>query len=522
MKSSRKGRPENRTVDGFADRISWITENLDTHPRYLKFISPDNVDDNYEALADALKLGTYSFEDNLEGRRPSKRTLTKRTWTDALKRERPSPVILDWLCTLYPDLTRNWLLTPTFEDFLSRGKKVEQARSRWLPAIKHFANKRAELCTQMMKWYGAENFQSIDGNIIPLIAKPGWLRDSPLKLDVDTEDSFTTAPAHAAKFKAPILEGLKGDYSTYRGKEGYPARRTVFAKPQHNGEIFCAESIKYDDTGNFAGFGYRLGRYFDYLNTCEILGTELSDWILQNPQSELPKDFPFRGAPADVFDLTNRAAYPGINCLTIVKNYANGPLKRNDYYLVHKRDDTQLQAQWSLHVAPAGGHQGFSKSATVHDTKIVRTVVREFAEELFNKEELVKQFEEWRDFEEHLDIKTIADTFFWGRNPAAKIYLLGFGLDPVTIKPEVLCTIVIDWDIARQNIENPKFEFNWEFQTGLKRATRTEWLPLDRSAMVLDATGPRHLLEDRYLDPLPAGAACLLLTAKFWKELGLN
>lgn len=514
-------RPTNPTIDRFADRISWITNNLDTDPIYLKFISPDNVGDNYVALAQALKLGTYAFQDNFDGARPVKKNLTKHTWNEALRSDRPSPVFIDWLCALYPDLTREWLLEPTYEKFEALGEEIEKARRRWLPAIKHFSDKRSQLCKSMMEWYGLDYFQTVGDNKIPLIAKPGWLRASPLELNNQTEDNVISAPTHATKFEVPILEGLLGNYSTYRGKEGYPARRTVFAKPQHNGEIFCAESVIVDDSGDFIGFKYGLGQYFDYLNTCEILGAELSDWVLRNPNTPMPDNFAFRGTPEDVFELTNRAAYPGINCLTIVKNYSNGPLKRGNYYLIHKRDDTQLQAQWSLHVAPAGGHQGLSGSSTIDDTRIFRTVVREFAEELFNMEDLVEQFEQWQEFEDHPDIKAIGNAFFWGRNPAAKAFLLGFGLDPVTTKPEVLCTIVIDWDVAKQNLRNPKFEFNWEFKSKRDQKTRTDWLPLNRPKMILDALGPRHRLEGRFLDPLPAGAACMLLTAKFWEQLGL-
>lgn len=57
-----------------------------------------------------------------------------------------------------------------------------------------------------------------------------------------------------------------------------------------------------------------------------------------------------------------------------------------------------------------------NKGATIDDTRMIRTIIREFAEELFNKEELVKQFEQWRDFEAHKDIKPIGEAFFWGRN----------------------------------------------------------------------------------------------------------
>lgn len=96
---------------------------------------------------------------------------------------------------------------------------------------------------------------------------------------------------------------------------------------------------------------------------------------------------------------------------------------------------------------PAGAHQPLSEDyGDDRDRSIWRTVVREFCEELFNKEELSELKRHGEDFLELPEVKPYVDTFF--RNGAAKIHLMGIGVEPLTLQAEILLTIVIDWEKA--------------------------------------------------------------------------
>ncbi len=518
---SRKPNPQ---IVGFGERVQWIVDNLDPDPAYARFISEPS--DVYQALASAIDHGRYHLHSGFGDTAVRKTVITRRWWDEALRTDSVSPHFVHWLCDLFVDLDREHLLAPDMETFLRVGLPIKTVRRSWVEPAQFYSRERKALHAAAMAFYKDVQSHDLDKSFaipFPLLVRPGWIRASPLMLAENTEAPFLEEPAEFRPPRhPPRLPGLSGAYSTYRGKLGFPKRRTVRLEPQHNGEIFCARNVVRDGEG-FVGFRYDLGLYFDYIDTCEVLGAELAKWAIDFDcdTQRLPPKFDLRGAPEDAYDIGNRAAYPGVNCLTIFLNYdEQGRRALGDWVLLHKRDETQLQAQNTLHVVPAGGHQAFAKGAQREDAAIWRTAVREFAEELFNKESLSKQSETWSDFVRHPDVARIKDLFFDGTDPAARMFLYGFGLDPITLKPEILCTIIIDW--AKVRPPRPALKFNWELQTPDPKVTRHQWVRLSRNGLIREATERRQSMGDRALDMLPAGAACLLLTAKHFARLGLS
>ena len=505
----------NSKIENFRSRVEWIVNNLDPDPAHSRFVP--EVNDVFFALEEAVE--TEKFALGTRERIPG-----KRTWETALSSDSVPTIYLDWLYTLYPDLFATQLEAETLRQFLDCGRETQAHRDRWRPAIRCFAEQRSKLALVAKKFYSQVDHShalAIGDLSFPLLTKPGWIRSEPLSVRENTEDSHLNEPGPGKEFKARKLAGLRGSYLAYKGALAYSARRVVKSEPQHNGEIFCPQAVIMDDKG-FIGFQYFLSRYFDYINTCEVLGAELADWVLRNPDKESPPTLTYRGDPKDAFDLTNRAAYPGVNCLSVFLNYSEKRLPRGDYFLLHKRDETQLQAQNSVHVVPSGGHQGHAKGALREDTAIWRTMMREFAEELFNQESLYRQPETWQDFLEYKDVRKLKQVFFDEPNPAAKVYLHGFGLDPVTLKPEVLLTIIIDWDLVLRRMENPRLTFNWELQQKRKKSgTRHQWARLSKESLLREARGGVQTVGDTFLDTLPAGAACLMQTARHYSLLQL-
>lgn len=503
----------NPKIADFRMRVEWIVYNLDPDPTYRRFVS--EVNDAFFALEEAVEAGTFATG-------PQERIPGKRTWETAINSDSVPSVYIEWLYTLYPDLVPAQLETETLEQFTAYGKEIQSHRERWRPAIRYFAERRSHLASIAKDFYRkVDHSQNLAiGELdFPLLTQNGWIRSEPLPLTEHTEGLHEPDPGRA--FEPRKLVGLRGDYVAYKGALAYATRRKVKSEPQHNGEIFCSKLVN-TDSGGFTGFRYFLSRYFDYINTCEVLGAELADWVISNPNSSSPPTLPFRGTPENAFDLENRATYPGVNCLSIFLNYSESRLPRGDYFLLHKRDETQLQAQNSVHVVPAGGHQGYAKGGWREDTAIWRTMVREFAEELFDQENLYRQPETWENFLDYKDVRKIKKVFFDEPNPAAEVYLHGFGLDPVTLKPEVLLTIVIDWDVVLTRLAGARLKFNWELQRKRKKSgTRHQWVKLSKDALIRQAKGGVQTIGDTFLDTLPAGAACMMQTALHYEFMQL-
>lgn len=508
-------RPNPKIVE-FRKRVEWVTLNLPPNPKFRRFVA--DVNDVYSALEDAIRekafaVGSYEIVPD------------RQTWQRAFRIDSVPKIYLEWLYTLYPDLSSSQLEYETFDGFLERGNKISGDTKRWGNAIRSYANKRAHMAIKAKRFYSEIDYSKnydMEELEFPLLTKVGWIRTTPLPLKENTEDRYLESPSPIQDYGPRLLSGLSGDYVAYKGALAYANRRVVKPEPQHNGEIFRANSVLLDEQG-FVGFKYGLARYFDYINTCEILGAELADFELRHPNEDLPPTLPFRGPPEDAFDFSNRAAYPGINCLAIFLNYSEPRLRRGNYFLLHKRDETQLQAQNSVHVVPAGGHQGFAKGGWLEDTSIWRTMTREFAEELFGMEVLETQPENWEDFLEYQDVRRIIHAFFRTSSPAANAYLHGFGLDPITLKPEVLVTIIIDWDKVPQGPGGFKLKYNWELQQKSKKTgTRHQWARLSKSELLRQAKGGVQSIGHTSLSTLPAGAACMIQTARHYELLGLR
>ncbi len=502
----------NLKVHKFAERLDWIVDNLDTDPSLLRFCTCRR--DIFDALVNSVEQGI--FVSGAQYRDGERRGIpTSKTWERAIMSDSVPPVLMDWVLTLFPDLSGSWLTVGTLQDFHRTGKRIQLARDRWRRSIELFVNDRRRLENVARAYY--KDVDASQNGLCPLkdirlLTQRGWIRKRPMLLEENTERSILRSPERGRTFPHLKLAGLTGSYISYKGSLTYRKRRASKIEPQHNGEIFCVSSIVYSE-GDFVGFHYNLAHYYDYVNTCEILGAELADWIIESENlTGRPPALPYRGKPEHAFDFDTRACYPGVNCLTVFKNYSESRIPTGNYFLLHKRDETQLQAQNCVHVLPAGGHQGYSKGSQLEDTAIWRTVVREFFEELFDKEQLYRQPESWEDFLAYPDVRRLADVFFLGANPAAAVYLHGFGLDPITLKPEVLLTIVVDWAKVLTQTTGLRLTFNWEVKN--RALSRHAWAKLSKSELIRQANGLVQSIGDSYRHTLPAASACMIATAE--------
>ncbi len=516
------GRPPNPDVPDFGSKVRWLLDHhFPTNQGYRRYVV--HIDDILQSLEHNKKNGTYLWEGGI----PDRRTIDRYMSGD----EKPAPKFVTWITDLFPDVDADSFKKDGSAEFIEKHEHVISARQQWEPYIRFYAEKREALKAVALRYHKTshEVFKTRSGHQIPLLIKPGWIRDFPLELNEDTETPWLSFPSRYQDVVVEPLDGFRSGFTTVKGAYAYENKRGVKPEPQHNGEIFAAEEVMIAD-GGFIGFRYRLANYFDYIDQCEILGVELAKAVLSNPMGldELAdvevdeKAVPRRGNPEEAFDLSWRASYPGVNALCVLRGYEDEDHEKGDYFLLHRRDETQSQAQNTVHVVPAGGHQALSAgSSEVEDTAIWRTMFREFVEELFNKEKVSRQATTWIQFNKHPEILEMRRIFLNPDQKALKCHLLGFGLDPVTLKPEVLLVVDVHWSSAVALKPGLQLKFNWELETARKKETRHTLVKLSEDRLLRHAEGMVLKIGDRFLPTLPAGAACLLLAAENYESLGL-
>lgn len=416
------------------------------------------------------------------------------TWIRAIgKQSSVSNPLIRALTLVYPDLTFEILALPTLNEFEIATERIKTARDRWVRATKFTTDNRDLLATLGKRYHSSAD----ELPAFPLIGKRGWiLRENPQELTehdpLPERDMFTIDPVPAP------LEGLNIGY------QAIATRALERRRLRWNGDSYRV--LKIARAGDRLDFTFGPTTYFNYVDSLEAMGAELADFALKNPGAT-PKALPRRGPADRIFDFRQRSAFAGVNCVLFLKNYYRGNSSKSrvsapHQFVLHDRRGDALEARNTFHVVPAGGHQPAKEFGNNNEWSIWRTIVREFCEELFDKGESQKLVKGGGDFIEHPEIKPLIDTFF--RRPAAKIFLLGVGLDPVTTKPEILAAIVVDWQ---------KIETTAELHIETNYEGTAKYIDLSYDELITQAEMPRSK------PMLPAGKAALLLAADHFDVL---
>jgi hypothetical protein len=464
-------RPKNYAIERFGDRVRWIIQNLEASPR-----RETKIDDLSELW--------------LVLKEPGDLDLNEKTWTRSVsptqKHRVPDPIIQALLRT-FPELPESVLLAPSFAEFERHALPITAARRRWEDAVRFLALDR-ELLAKVGKQYHA----SVDADkAFPIIVQPGWILPKPIELSENSP--LPLLDLTVKELPARRLEGLNVDFVQLRISMMKRGGHAIY-----NGDSYRALDVRAKSGRLDLTFGPT--EYFQVVNSCEATAAELADFVRRNPNS-IPDALELRGPPAAIFDFKNRSTYVVVNCLLIIKNYSVNTYSRSRYsdqFVLHERSEDTLESQNCISVVPAGGHQPIAADFGDHrEVSLWRTVVREFCEELFNKEEAVRLRRHGESFLDLPEVKPYVDAIF--RKGAARVYLMGVGIEPVATKCEFLIAIVVDWREAAQRMIL-KIEENWE--------GKVKFYDLTKERLLAEANRPR-LGKQKPL--YPSTKACLLL-----------
>src|ERR1700674_561238 len=408
-----------------------------------------------------------------------------RTWNRHLLEARLPPDLVAGLRIMYPRLTLQMLKAETLEEFGVLLAAQSSAFDRYRLVLNYYSRRRVEL-DRVMRPYYAE----LDSDpTFPLLTQAGWIPDEPILLDEQRERSLLRFVDCRSPPGPPFLDGLP---------EGFHELR-ILCNPEvklENDECYRPTEISMGKDGLQLDFGR--GYYFDFLDSCEVLGLELARWVQVHngrvPPAN-PGDLPLRGHPISILDLRNRSAVAGVTTLLMVLGHGPG-----DIFFWQERGTKVAVNQNLDSLVPSGTFQPFLKHDGVfpRDFQITRTVLREFGEELLGKKEfelLVKQ---------NLDLGGIDELrpfIHLLQNDRAHIHFLGIGLDRVTTVPEILTAFVFrSQDLPPATVA--KFRANFEGSLGFSELTPIALNHFSERAKVF-----------------PASAACAKLAAKHFHHL---
>jgi len=338
-----------------------------------------------------------------------------------------------------------------------------------------------------------------------IIALDSWMvDDNPIDLFSPADRLKLTMRGPKKGFYAPFYAQ---DYFPWKGKYSV----TLSEMNKRIGEKYeipeeLKPVLKNWPTYELVGFqsGERLeltcerGQYFEYVDTCELLFYEFAMAVQVNflkksksPKAEKMKDssLPVRNK-VDILDFDNRSVGIGINTLLLVRSIDN-----IWQFYVHRRPaGAIMEAANTIHVVPAGTFQPRRNMPENpdRDFDIYRNVLREFGEEMLGKEEWQQVKTAVADIVDDPIIAPFHELFESG---AARVFFLGFGLDPLTTKAEFITAMVLNEMNYYESFGRLlRFTHNWEG---------------DFAPRLFDEDNVLEFV--KYVKMLPAGAACLHL-----------
>lgn len=370
-----------------------------------------------------------------------------------------------------------------------------------LARIKPIIENRAFLQKLMMAYYsqhddGASIYWIEEAGIVcPLLSQRTWIPDHLWDLD-----KIALGWDDAAPPAKPLWQGL-----------AQKLRNECNINIQNN-LTYRLTNVQASDKGITAMFNN--GWYEEYIETCEALTWELGQALLSTSGKSAPKRLTSqkildeikphlsRRTSVSPFDMDSRSMTPGINTLTVVVT----PKLNTMTFLMHHRGGGKgkglAEAIGTWHIVPAGTFQPLSKNDTYRhiEFSIWRNILREFGEELLDKEELIRQeslLDPEAPFRDDEDLEYLYKIFESG---GVDIRFLGLALDCVTLKPEILTLLIIDGNRLASRWK--ELSDNWEGAHQI--------IPFDRENLT------KWLQEPKLL---PAAAGCIALTLKNYEEV---
>lgn len=258
-----------------------------------------------------------------------------------------------------------------------------------------------------------------------------------------------------------------------------------------NGLSFALQAVTLHDTAPSIQVGTL--RYFEGIDTSEALAHELA----LKPNGKSMDDFPLRGEIRNPLDFSRFRSLAAVSALTLRLKDGGAT-----FYL-HERDPTKVaMAGGHFHLTPSGVYQPTSSDpiTVIRDSSPILTLCREYAEEYLGVEEARGSAGASLSYTEDEPYKSILQALHLEEGTGCGCWMMGIGVDPLTLAPEIICVVAIDHerfdslfvDMLMQDSEG------W-FRGAKMRAGRLVGYDFTRSSI-------EHLSDSGRLSPVAAAA----------------
>lgn len=352
-------------------------------------------------------------------------------------------------------------------DFFARlfGGASPDLETEFRDAMSYMKTNRRDLSQLAMEYYKA----TVGGVVQPiagvnLLGRESWIAQ-PRAIEITPDE------AHGVVLEMVTGKRTRNDW-IYKAGAPLPWGQTyvdnLLTHYRQSGEVHRLddEPIYQLMDFNFADrqFKFTCGQssYYRHMNNCELLHFEFARARMRrlnkkrwwSKSSLKRKDFPLRSA-LDVFTFDNRCVGIGISTIFIRK--WPGQAK----FLKHKRTKEMAEGMGTEHVIPAGTFQPRRLMPPQNDPdfSIYRNILRELGEELLGRAEMQHVKQELDDVTQQPRVELYHELFLEGK---AKLFFLGWGLDPLTTKAEFLTAMVVNMAEKDKRVAEGKFEDCWE------------------------------------------------------------
>jgi hypothetical protein len=304
---------------------------------------------------------------------------------------------------------------------------VATGQAQWLATRRYLIDQRLQLARSAVRLY-PELCRVGD---TPLLAREGWLLDEPLDLDRVTlrwseAGTSTVDGGEAESASVRPLRTANQRFSRYSDTVRELAPPTVF----ENRPVYRFTAV--DIASDAARLGCGLGRYFACMDVGEAVAHEYAAQFRQDGPPAW-HDLPLRQIVGDPTDPARRSMNAAFTTVTVRFSPSGAT------FIVHWRDPAKVATNAGMYqVLPVGVFQPAGGSAG-SDFDLWRGMVREYSEELLDRPE-------------HHHVDYDAWPFYSAmesarRTGGCRAYLLGLGVDPLTLAADLLTAVVFEADV---------------------------------------------------------------------------